>query len=132
LAEQESPGVTGTRGAACGRTRWTGPEDYSAYEVSKGEVREHKTGCPPKRADLIYSCHPPGELPGIIVTAKELGAKTIWSQSGLIATGGKEGKGCWFAEVELQMARELVESAGLYFITEPYIADVAREIRGLG
>jgi len=30
---------------------------------------------------------------------------------------------------ELRMARNLVESAGLTYITEPYIGDVAREIR---
>ncbi len=108
-----------------------GPEDYSTYEVNNGEVTERRTGCPPERADLIYSYRPLGELPGIIATAKELGAKTIWSQSGLPLLQEKM-KGCWVPEVQVQMARNLVESAGLYFISEPYIGDAACEIRELG
>jgi predicted CoA-binding protein len=109
-----------------------GATDYSTYEVNNGEVSERCTGCPPERADLIYSYRPLSELPGIIASAKELGAKTIWNQSGLTATGGKDAKGCWVPEVELQAARNLVESAGLCLITEPYIGDVAREIRAAG
>jgi hypothetical protein len=109
-----------------------GQRTIRLIEVNKGEVTKRRSGCPPEHADLIYSYRPLGELPGIIAIAKELGAKTIWSQSGLAANGGKDAKGCWVPEGELQMARNLVESAGLYFITEPYIGDAAREIRGLG
>jgi len=114
-----------------------GPEDYSIYEVNKGEVNdgevtERRIGCAPERADLIYSYRPLSEVAGIIATAKELGAKTIWYQSGVNATGGKDPTGCWVAEGELQIARGLVEAAGLCFITEPYIGDAAREIRVVG
>jgi len=111
-----------------------GPEDYSIYqinngEVNNGEVLERLTGCPPERADLIYSYRPLSELPGIIATAKELGAKTIWSQSGVNATGGKDPRGCWVADEELTLARNLVEAAGLRFIAEPYIGEVARKLQ---
>src|SRR5205814_10154827 len=60
-----------------------GPEDYSAYEVKDGEMVVRRTGGAPKHADLIYTYRPLSELPGIIASAKELGAGTIWSQSGL-------------------------------------------------
>jgi len=106
-----------------------GPEDYSAYELNIGEIVTRHLGRAPEGADLIYSHRPFSELPGIIATAKSLHVKTIWIQSGLSALGVKDPKGCWIPEQELRSARELVESAGLNFVTEPYIGDVARHIR---
>jgi predicted CoA-binding protein len=106
-----------------------GPEDYSSYEVKNGEVMEHRTGKEPERVDLIYSYRPLSELPQIVATAKRLGAKTIWYQSGFVAAGRKDAKGCWVAEEELHLARNLVEAAGLSFFADPYIGDVARELR---
>jgi sugar phosphate isomerase/epimerase len=105
-----------------------GPEDYSACEGKNGEVVERRTGREPERAELIYSYRPLSELPEIIATAKRLGAKTIWYQSGLGAGGLRDPKGCWVAEEELTLARNLVEAAGLRFIAEPYLGDVAREL----
>jgi sugar phosphate isomerase/epimerase len=78
---------------------------------------------------LIYSYRPLSELPAIIATAKELGAKTIWYQSGLNATGGRDPKGCWVPEGELQIPRRLAEAAGLRFTAEPHVAEVARGLR---
>ena len=78
---------------------------------------------------MIYSYRPLSELPGIIATAKELGAKTIWSQSGVNANGGNDPRGCWVADEELTLARNLVEAAGLWFIAEPYIGEVARKLQ---
>ena len=106
-----------------------GPDDYSVYEVDNGQVVTRHVGRPPGRADLIYSYRPPSELPEIIATAKSLQAKTIWAQSGLSAAGVKDPKGCWVPEEEQRLARNLVEAAGLNYLTEPYIGDVAREIR---
>jgi sugar phosphate isomerase/epimerase len=90
---------------------------------------ERLTGCPPERADLIYSYRPLSELPGIIATAKELGAKTIWSQSGVNVTRGKDPRGCWVADEQLTLTRNLVEAAGLRFIAEPHIGEVARKLQ---
>jgi len=103
-----------------------GPEDYSTYEMNKGgandgKVTERRTGRRPEHVDLIYSYRPLSELPGIIVTAKELGAKTIWSQSGVTTGGVSDAKGCWVPEEELRRARNLVESEGLNLVSEPYI-----------
>jgi len=104
-----------------------GPEDYTAYELNNveagGEVVTRRTGHPPEEADLIYAFRPLNELPGIIATARELGAKAIWTQSGLSAAGKKDLKGCWVPDGELQAARKLVESAGLLYISEPYIVE---------
>jgi predicted CoA-binding protein len=102
------------------------PEDYSAYELKNGEVAVRHVGRPPERADLIYSYRPLSELPEIIATAKKLSAKTMWTQSGLSAAGVNDLKGCWLSEEELAAARNLVESAGLNYISEPYIGDVVR------
>jgi predicted CoA-binding protein len=106
-----------------------GPQDYSAYELNNREVVARHIGRPPERVDLIYSYRPFSELPEIIATAKGLRAKTIWTQSGLSAAGVNDPKGCWVPEEELRSARYLVRLAGLNYVTQPYIGDVAREIR---
>jgi CoA binding domain len=115
-----------------------GLEDYSAYELDSsrnlaqslahdpGEVVVRHIDRAPERADLIYSYRPLSELPEIITTAKRLGAKTIWTQSGLSAAGVNDPKGCWVPEEALRQARNLVESAGLRYTSEPYIGDVAQ------
>ena len=106
-----------------------GPEDYSSYELNNGEVVARHVGCPPERADLIYSYRPLTELPEIVAVAKGFHAKTVWTQSGLSALGVNDPRGCWVAEEDLKLARNLVQSAGLNYVTEPYIVDVAREIQ---
>ena len=106
-----------------------GPADYSACEWNEGEVGARHSGVPPEAADLIYSYRPLSELPEIIALAKRLHAKTLWTQSGLSAAGVKDPRGCWVPEEELRLARNLVQSAGLNYVTEPYIGDVAGGIR---
>ncbi len=100
-----------------------GPDDFSAYELIDGEIVIRRTGGPPERADLVYSYRPLSELPDIVASAVKLGAKAIWTQSGFSAAGVKDRKGCWLSAEDLQLARGLVESAGLRHIHEPYIAD---------
>jgi hypothetical protein len=68
-------------------------------------------------------------MPQNIATAQGLGAKTVWTQSGFSANGLKDPKGCWIAEPELKAARSLAQSAGLNYVSEPYIGEVAREIQ---
>jgi hypothetical protein len=106
-----------------------GPEDYSVYEMNQGQVVVRHLGHPPERADLIYSYRPFSELPQIIATAQDLHAKTIWTQSGLSAAGVNDPQGCWVPIDELQSARNLVQSAEMNHVAEPYIGEVAREIR---
>jgi predicted CoA-binding protein len=109
----------------------TGPgaRDYSLYQLDQGGgISIIQVGRPPDKADLIYCFRPLSELPGIIATAQRLHAKTLWMQSGFSSTHDKDPKGCWMPEEELRSARELSEAAGLIFLSEPYIGDVARKI----
>lgn len=105
-----------------------GPADYSVYEVNKGEVVTRYLGRSPESADLIYSYRPFRELGEIIATAQRLRARTVWTQSGLAADGSKDPKGCWLPAQELQLGQDLARAAGLNYVTQPYIGDVAREI----
>jgi predicted CoA-binding protein len=105
------------------------PDDYSAYELSDGDVVVRGVGHPPERADIVYAHRPLGELPGLVAMAQQLDAKTVWCQSGLAADGANDPKGCWVPEDKSQEARRIVESAGLAYIDDTYIADA---IRGLG
>jgi predicted CoA-binding protein len=107
-----------------------GPEDYSVQEVIDGKVVPRHLGAAPEHADLVYSHRPIGELPGIVSTARELGATSLWRQSGLASSGVKDPKGCWVAESEAQQARQIVESAGLNYFEQPYIADAVRRMTG--
>lgn len=105
-----------------------GPEDYSAYEVKNGQVVARHVGSPPERADLVYSYRPLDELPAIIDQAKALHALTIWTQSGMAASGSEDRKGCWLPENDLERARELIQAAGLSHVAAPYIGDSVREM----
>ena len=100
-----------------------GPTDYFVYELDGGGVVARHLGRPPERAELVYSYRPLSELPQIVATAKALHAETIWTQSGFCAAATKDPKGCWVRQEELESARELVESAGLRYISVPYIGD---------
>jgi hypothetical protein len=105
-----------------------GPEDYSLYELRDGAVRTSRLGRAPASADLIYAYRPITELSSIIETAKRLNAKEIWTQSGMSGEGVRDPKGCWVSEREEQFARNLVQSAGLSYRAQPYIAEVALDL----
>jgi predicted CoA-binding protein len=104
------------------------PDNYSAYELSDGEVVRRKIGRPPEKVDLVYSHRPLDELPGIVEMARGFGASTVWCQSGLARSGENDPKGYWVPEEKSQEARRIVESAGLTYIDDAYIADVARQL----
>ena len=105
-----------------------GPEDYSAYEVKDYKVVSRRVGRPPEHAELVYSYRPLSELSQTIAAAKEVRAKTLWTQSGVCPDGQKDPKGCWLSDEELRSARNQVEAAGLIYITEPYIGDAVRDL----
>jgi predicted CoA-binding protein len=106
-----------------------GPEDYSTFELNDGKVVSRRTGRSPEHADLVYSYRPLTELPEIIAMAKSIHAKTIWTQSGVSAPNTDDPRGCWLAEEDLRSTHDLIQSAGLTHIAEPYIADLARGLR---
>jgi len=103
------------------------PEDHFPWEMKDGEIASRRTGHAPEQADLVYGYRPLPELPQIISLAKQLQARIIWTQSGLVAPGFKNLKGCWVPDEELRSARALVEGVGLRYVTQPYIGDAALE-----
>jgi predicted CoA-binding protein len=103
-----------------------GPDEYNAYEVEGGEVRARDVGQLPKLADLVYTHRPIDELPEIVDTAKALGARAVWIQSGRDQIGAKDPRGYWLPQAESTKARGIVEGAGLTYIEAPYIADAVR------
>lgn len=104
-----------------------GPADYSIRELADGSVTARKTGRPPDHVDLVYVHRPIDELPQIVATARELGARALWYQSGLTSEGAKDPRGCWLPAAESQRARALAEAAGLLYVDDRYIADAAHE-----
>ena len=107
-----------------------GPEsdNYSAYELSGGEVVMRRLGGAPEHADLVYTHRPVDELPEIAEFAKQLGATAVWIQSGRVEGGTPDKQGCWLPDDESRRAREIVEAAGLTYIQEPYIVDAVRDL----
>lgn len=103
-----------------------GPDEYNAYEIDGGEIRVRDVGQLPKTADLVYTHRPIDELPEIVDTAKAVGARAVWIQSGRDKTGAKDPRGCSLSQAESGRARAIVEGAGLTYIEAPYIADAAR------
>ena len=103
-----------------------GPEEYNAYEVEGGKVRVRDVGQLPKRADLVYTHRPVDEIQDVVDTAKVVGAKAVWIQSGLDRSGAKDPHGVWFPKGDSDKARKIVEAAGLTYIEAPYITDAVR------
>jgi hypothetical protein len=65
-----------------------------------------------------------------VETARDLGAHAVWVQSGLTAGGAKDPTGCWLPPEQSQEVRAVVESAGLAFVDDCYIVDVAGRLSG--
>ncbi len=104
------------------------PDAFNAYTVDGDEVRLDYVGRLPERADIVYTHRPLGELPEIVETAKSVGAKAVWIQSGRDSSGAKDPHGCWLPREESSKAREIVEGAGLDYVEAPYIADAVRAL----
>jgi len=130
LAEPRRTRVSCLGRTASIRSHRSGDRDYSVYQLDQGDrISVVPFGRPPDEADLIYCFRPLSELREIIRAAQLLRAKSLWMQSGASPTGDKDPKGCWLPEEELRSAQKLAEAAGLNFFCEPYIGDVAREIK---
>lgn len=106
-----------------------GPRDFSVRELNGDQVIARPADQPPAHTDLLYAHRPAAELPALIELARGLGAQTIWWQSGLSGPDTRDPTGCWVPEDESQRSRRLVESAGLQYVDDVYIADAARDAR---
>jgi len=105
-----------------------GAQEYNAYKADGYEVRIDYVGRLPERADIVYTHRPLDELPEVVDTAKSVGARAVWIQSGRDSAGGKDPRGCWFPRDESSKARGIVEGAGLDYVEAPYIGDAARAL----
>jgi predicted CoA-binding protein len=105
------------------------PDNFSAWELRDAEVVVVKLRRRLEGVDIVYAHRPVAELPGIVTLAGELGATTVWCQSGLSPGGARDLKGCWLADDDARQARAVVERAGLHYVDAPYIADLARDLR---
>jgi predicted CoA-binding protein len=103
------------------------PDDIFRHELVGGQVVARKTGVPPEAADLLYVYRPIDELQHLLAEANEFGARTIWRQSGLNHIGEKDARG-FAPSPDSEQWRGAVEAAGLRYIEDAYIGDVARAI----
>lgn len=106
------------------------PDNFSAWQLQDGEVVVARLGRAPAHVDIVYAHRPVAELPGIVATAGRFAATTVWCQSGLLPSGARDPAGVWLPDEEEARARAIVEQAGLHYVNAPYIADLARELRG--
>ncbi|HTJ77273.1 MAG TPA: VOC family protein [Acidimicrobiales bacterium] len=107
-----------------------GPQDWSVWELEGDTVVTRPLAVRSIAVDVVYSFRPLGELPGIIETARALGARAVWTQSGLRDGGGeRDPEGCWLADEDLTAARQMVEAAGLVHVHQPYIGAAVRRLR---
>jgi len=104
------------------------PDDFFLHDWRDNQLVQKRIGHPPAHADLVYSYRPLSELPGIIDLAKSLGAKTLWTQSGRCSDGREDSRGCWLPDSDRLAATRQIQAAGLHHTTQPYIADVARQL----
>jgi predicted CoA-binding protein len=104
------------------------PDDFFLHEWHDHQLVQQRIGHPPDHADLVYSYRPLAELPGVIELAKFVGARTIWTQSGRCSDGREDPRGCWLSDADRLAATCQIQSAGLHHITQPYIADAARQL----
>lgn len=105
-----------------------GPDDYTAQELRGEEVLARPVSRAPEHADLVYSCRPSEELPDVTAIARQVGATAVWYQSGRDSAGAPDPRGFSMTWVESQVARAIVESAGLTYVEGPYIADTVRRL----
>ena len=54
--------------------------------------------------------------------ATQLRAAAVWRQSGVVASGERDARGCWVSDQESSDARAIVESSGLKYVDDDYIA----------
>ena len=97
-------------------TIYGGPSevDVVVSELRDGVVVHQQVGRYPDRADVLYVYRPLAEIDGIISEARRLGAHTVWRQP-VIGS----------ADPDSAEWRRRIENAGLAYVDDPAIAEVA-------
>jgi hypothetical protein len=105
-----------------------GSHDYSERMIGVDGAIVVRAVERPTHVDLVYCHRPLGELMGIVVLGRELGATALWHQSGFSEDGVQDPADCWLSGEAANRARRIVEAAGLGFVHDVYIADAARAL----
>jgi predicted CoA-binding protein len=104
------------------------PTGWLRYQLQESQLEKHPLASPPERADLVFCYRPVEELADYIATAKKLGAKVFWYQSGLVNPSMEYARGCWLSDDARAKVRRMAEDAGLICVDEIYVADAVRAL----
>ena len=102
------------------------PTGWLRYELKHRQLHKHTVATPPTQVDLVFCYRPVEELPEYVATARTLGAKVFWYQSGLASATTEYLRGCWLSEATRVKVRRMVEDAKIVYIDEVYIGDAVR------
>jgi hypothetical protein len=123
---RDVPDTLARAGLAVAARGGPGSATYTIYEARDGGVETRRDDKPTRPIDLVYVHRPLDELARNVEMAKQIGARTVWYQSGLASSGERDPRGCWLSEAQSAEARSIVEAAHLQYVQEPYIVDAAR------
>jgi predicted CoA-binding protein len=104
------------------------PNDFAWQTLEDGQVISIRSPRRPNRVDIIYAHRPLEELPAIADTARNLDAKLIWWQTGLLEDGSRDPTGCWIDAETSTQARAIAESRGVAYTDDLYIATAVRDV----
>ena len=102
------------------------PDNHSCLRHARYRGGRSSSGRPPERADIVSVYRALDELPGIVRQATAIGATTVRSQSGMSDATTRDPSGCWVDEEKARHA--CTGSAGLRYVDQLYIPDVARRL----
>ena len=100
-------------------TIYDGPSEAEVVvsELSDGEITRRQVGRYPNRADVLYVYRPIAEIDEIISEAHRLSAHTVWRQPVIGSANSDSAE--W---------RRRIEGAGLAYVDEPAIDEVAARL----
>jgi predicted CoA-binding protein len=101
------------------------PDDLYVMRLVDGHPETSPVTSLPERADIIYSHRPAAELPRLLAEAQQLGATTLWHQSGRNEDGEKDPTGVFLTPTEAEHMAALAHEAGVAFVSSPYIVEAA-------
>ena len=103
-----------------------GPLDWATCETRDGAVATTPLPAPPAHVDLVHLDWTPA-FDEYVGAAKALGATTFWHHSARTRPPEPaDERGCWVPSAQSARQREVVEAAGMSYVDDHYIADIAR------
>lgn len=103
------------------------PDNYGRAEIRDGNLESIRVD-PPTHADLLHLDWTLG-FDEYLAQAKELGVRTFWYHSAKTKPPAPaDASGCWVPTRKSARLRAAVEAAGLTYVDDHYIVDVARRL----